>query len=251
MIKFASWNVNGLRAAMTKGFPAVVEAIDADCFCVQETKLQAGQLDLNLPGYTAYHAHARKKGYSGVAILSRLEPLSWRAGIGSEEHDAEGRAVTLEFPGLWLVSVYAPNSQGMLARIDYRTAWEDRLRAYLTTLAASKPVVLCGDLNVARHDIDLRHPDLYRESTGFSTPERRKLEELIGAGFVDTYRALHPRRERAYTWWSYQGMARSKDDGWRIDYFLVSRALEPRIARAEIYSRIPGSDHCPISLTLS
>lgn len=246
-----SWNVNGLRAACGKGFADIVKDMDADFFCVQETKLQEGQIDLELPGYTSYWSYAEKKGYSGVAVFSRLEPLSVKTGIGSPEHDAEGRAVTLEFPDFYLVNIYAPNSQGELRRWAFREAWEEAFRGYMAKLSAEKPVVACGDFNVARHDIDLRHPDENRGSAGFSDQERGKMEELIGAGFVDTYRALHPDEEKAYTWWSYQRMARRRNDGWRIDYFLISENLMPRLESAEIHSKIMGSDHCPVSITLS
>ena len=198
-MKFVSWNVNGLRAVCGKGFADIVSELDADFFCVQETKLQEGQIDLHLPGYSSYWSYAEKKGYSGVAVFSRHEPLSVRRGIGSPEHDAEGRAITLEFPDFFLVNIYAPNSQGALRRWAFREAWEDIFRSYLSALAVEKPVVACGDFNVARHDIDLRYPEENRGSTGFSDEERGKLEELIGAGFVDTYRALHPDEEKVYT----------------------------------------------------
>lgn len=249
-MKFVSWNVNGLRAVCGKGFVDIVEDFDADFFCVQETKLQEGQIDLNLPGYSSYWSYAEKKGYSGVAVFSRHEPLSVAEGIGSPDHDAEGRAVTLEFPDFYLVNIYAPNSQGALQRWPFREAWEDAFRTYLVGLTARKPVVTCGDFNVARLDIDLKHPEENRGFAGFSDEERSKMEELIGAGFVDTYRALHPDEEKAYTWWSYQRLARRRNDGWRIDYFLISGNLLPKLESAEIHSKIMGSDHCPVSITL-
>ncbi|MCD8387172.1 MAG: exodeoxyribonuclease III, partial [Bacteroidales bacterium] len=234
-MKFVSWNVNGLRAIRTKGFDDIVRQMDADFFCVQETKLQEGQIDLDELGYHSYWHYAEKKGYSGVAILARTEPLSVRQGIGSADHDSEGRALTLEYPDFYLVNIYAPNAQAELRRIDFRCDWEDRFRAYLQELDKSKPLVICGDFNVARNDIDLKHPELYRGTTGFSDPERAKLEQLIGAGFVDTYRALHPDTEKVYTWWSYQMRSRQRNDGWRIDYFLISERLLPRLTSAEIY----------------
>ncbi|MCC8070915.1 MAG: exodeoxyribonuclease III [Bacteroidales bacterium] len=250
-MKFVSWNVNGLRAVCNKGFADIVSEMDADCFCVQETKLQEGQIDLQLPGYHSYWSYAQKKGYSGVAIFSRHEALSVIHGIGSDEHDSEGRCVAIELPELYLVNVYAPNAQAALQRIDFRMAWEDRFRDFLRRLDEKKPVVVCGDFNVARLDIDLKHPDEYRGTTGFSDQERGKIEELLAAGFIDTYRYLHPTEEKVYTWWSYMARSRQRNDGWRIDYFLISQRLAPRLEAADVYRYTMGSDHCPISITLA
>ena len=250
MMKFVSWNVNGLRAICGKGFTDIVKDFDADFFCVQETKLQEGQIDLQISGYTSYWSYAEKKGYSGVAIFSRHTPISMRTGIGSPEHDAEGRAVTLEFKDFFLVNIYAPNSQGELRRWPFREVWEDSFRSYLTSLAVTKPVVTCGDFNVAHQDIDIRYPDKNRGTTGFSDQERGKFEELLKTGFTDTYRLLHPDEEKIYTWWSYMGGARRRNDGWRIDYFLISESLIPKLEAAEIHNKIMGSDHCPVSIIL-
>lgn len=249
-MKLASWNVNGLRAAVAKGFEQIVADIDADCFSVQETKLQAGQLDLQLPGYHSYYSYAEKKGYSGVATFSKPIPISTVQGIGSCHHDCEGRALTLEFEKFYLINVYSPNSQGELRRIDYRLDWEQRLLEYMKRLDATKPVVLCGDLNVAHKDIDLKHPELNQGATGFSEPERAAFQRLLDAGFVDTWRFLYPEVEKIYTWWSYQQMSRRRNDGWRIDYFIVSQRLVPHIRQAEILTKVMGSDHCPVTLTL-
>ncbi|MCC8174873.1 MAG: exodeoxyribonuclease III [Bacteroidales bacterium] len=251
MTKFVSWNVNGLRAARTKGFDQVVTGLDADFFCVQETKLQEGQIDPDfIPGYHSFWNYAEKKGYSGVAILGRQEPLDVIRQIG-HEGDSEGRALAIELPEYYLVNVYAPNSQPELRRIEFRMSWEDSFREFLHGLDQKKPVIVCGDFNVAHHDIDLRNPDEFRGSTGFSEPERGKLEQLLGAGFIDTYRALHPTEEKVYTWWSYMARERQRNIGWRIDYFLISERLRPRLEDASVYRHILGSDHCPISITLS
>lgn len=250
-MKFASWNVNGLRAAVTKGFEQVVMDVDADCFSVQETKLQAGQIDLKIPGYEDYWSYADKKGYSGVATLTRRTPLSVRVGLGSELHDSEGRCLTLEFDSCYLINVYSPNSQGDLRRIDFRLDWEDRLLAYMKELDAQKPVILCGDLNVAHKDIDLKHPELNRGATGFSDQERGALQRMLDAGFIDTWRYLYPDLEKVYSWWSYMQMSRRRNDGWRIDYFIVSARLAPRIEAAEILTKVMGSDHCPVTVTIA
>lgn len=250
-MKLASWNVNGLRAAVTKGFEQVVADVDADCFCVQETKLQEGQISLRIPGYEAYWSYAEKKGYSGVATFTKRQPINASTGIGSDHHDIEGRALTLEFDKFYLINVYSPNSQGELRRIDYRLDWEQRLLEYMKELDTHKPVVLCGDLNVAHTDIDLRYPERDRGTAGFSDPEREAFQRMLDAGFVDTWRLLNPGVEKTYTWWSYMQLARRRNDGWRIDYFIVSRRLAPHIASAEILTKIPGSDHCPVTLTLS
>ena len=249
-MKLISWNVNGLRACMNKGFLDFFRESDADVFCVQETKMQPEQAEVPTPGYFQYWNSAGKKGYSGTAVFTKKEPLSVRYGIGPAIHDREGRAITCEFQDFYLVNIYAPNSQMELARIDYRVLWEDDLRAYLAGLRAKKPVVLCGDLNVARGDIDLKNPDKNRGNTGFSDQEKAKLEELLASGFVDTFRQLYPERGGAYTWWSYQLRARSTNAGWRIDYFLVSQALAPQVEDALIFSDVMGSDHCPVGLIL-
>ena len=249
-MKFVSWNVNGLRACAGKGFLDFFNFIDADCFCLQETKMQPGQLVLDTPGYTQYFYSAEKKGYSGTAILTRREPLQVRYGVGVEELDHEGRLITLEFPEFFLVTCYTPNAQDGLKRIDHRMAWEDAFRAYLCGLDAEKPVVVCGDLNVAHQEIDLKNPAQNRGNAGFSDEERGKFTELLQAGFLDTFRYLNPDLAGVYSWWSYRGRARQNNAGWRIDYFLVSERLGPRIAAAPIYTEIMGSDHCPVGLTL-
>lgn len=248
-MKLISWNVNGLRAVAAKGFSDIFANFDADCFCIQETKLQEGQIDLEFPGYTSYWDYAEKKGYAGTAIYTRVEPLSWRCGIGVEEHDHEGRAVTLEFEKFFLVCTYVPNSQDGLKRLDYRMRWEDDFRVYLKFLEESKPVVVCGDLNVAHEEIDLKNPDTNHFNAGFSDEERGKMSELLAAGFVDTWRYQHP-EEKKYSWWSYRMAARERNVGWRIDYFLVSEALRGDIVSTEIHNEIFGSDHCPVELVL-
>ncbi len=250
MLKCLSWNVNGLRACVGKGFTEIFEQENADIFCLQETKLQAGQLALELPGYHAYWNYAEKKGYSGTAVFCREEPLAVYYGLGVEEHDHEGRAITLEFPAFYLVNVYVPNAQDGLARIDYRLRWEADFRAYLTALDQKKPVVVCGDLNVAHREIDLKNPGPNRGNAGFSDEERAAFSALLDAGFVDSFRLLYPEVTGAYSWWSYRFHARENNAGWRIDYFLVSRRLADRVREARIRSEIYGSDHCPVELQL-
>lgn len=250
-MKFVSWNVNGLRACMGKGFLDAFSALDADCFCLQETKLQPDQISLDLPGYRQYWNSAAKKGYSGTAIFTRKEPLSVRYDIGDEAHVGEGRSITLEFEDLFLVTVYTPNAQDGLARLDYRMAWEDAFRRYLLELDREKPVVVCGDLNVAHREIDLKNPKSNRKNPGFSDEEREKFSILLDSGFTDTFRHLYPDLEGAYSWWSYRFHAREKNAGWRIDYFLTSDRLAGSIQTAAIHSDIFGSDHCPVSLTLN
>ena len=249
-MKLISWNVNGLRACIGKGFLDFCALADADVYCLQETKLQAGQLELDLPGYHQYWNYADKKGYSGTAIFTKEEPLSVTYGFGDDLHRHEGRVITAEYPDFYLVCCYTPNAQDGLRRIDYRMQWEDDFRAYLLELDAVKPVVLCGDLNVAHEEIDLKNPGPNRGNAGFSDEERGKMTELLDAGFVDTFRALYPDKTGAYSWWSYRFNARANNAGWRIDYFIVSQRLADRIAAADIYSEIPGSDHCPVALVL-
>ena len=249
-MKLISWNVNGLRACVKKGFMESFAALDADFFCLQETKLQAGQIDLELPGYCQYWNYAEKKGYSGTAIFTRHAPLSVSCGLGVEEHDHEGRVITLEMDEFYLVCVYVPNSQDGLKRLGYRMSWEDDFRAYLLKLDAVKPVVLCGDLNVAHEEIDLKNPKTNRGNAGFSDQERGKFSELLAAGFVDSFRYFYPDVTGAYSWWSYIGAARSRNAGWRIDYFVVSERFAPRMVDAKIHSQIMGSDHCPVELTI-
>ena len=250
-MKLISWNVNGLRAAMGKGFEESFRQLDADIFCLQETKLQEGQIALDLPGYHQYWNYAEKKGYSGVAVFSREEPLRVSRGIGIEEHDHEGRVLTLEYPDFHLVCCYTPNSQDGLKRLDYRMRWEDDFRAYLKKLEETKPVVLCGDLNVAHEEIDIKNPKSNRMNAGFTDQEREKMTALLASGFVDTFRALHPDETGAYSWWSYRFHARENNAGWRIDYFIVSEALRPRVASASIHNEVYGSDHCPVELVFS
>ena len=250
-MRFLSWNVNGLRACLKKGFEESFRALDADFFCLQETKLQAGQLALALPGYETYWNYAEKKGYSGTAIFTRRTPLSVRYGLGLEEHDREGRVLTLEYPAFWLVCVYTPNSQDGLRRLAYRMEWEDAFREYLLGLDGEKPVVLCGDLNVAHQEIDLKNPESNRMNPGFTQQERDKLTELLAAGFTDTFRYLHPEARDAYSWWSYRTAARDRNAGWRIDYFLVSHRLRERVAEAFLCPEVFGSDHCPVGLELA
>ena len=249
-MKLISWNVNGLRACMGKGFPEFVEQAAPDVLCLQETKLQSGQLALELPGYRQYWNYAEKKGYSGTAIFSRREPLAVTYGLGLEEHDHEGRVITLEFEDFFLVTVYTPNAQEKLARIDYRLQWERAFREFLTGLDARKPVVVCGDMNVAHQEIDLKNPGPNRGNAGFSDQEREAFGQLLEAGFTDTFRLLHPDATGAYSWWSYRFHAREKNAGWRIDYFLVSRRLETRVKQADILAEVQGSDHCPVLLEL-
>ena len=248
-MKFISWNVNGLRAVAGKGFADVFAELDADFFCIQETKLQEGQIDLEFLGYTSYWDYADKKGYSGTAIWAKHEPLSVAYGIGVDEHDHEGRAVTLEYPDFYLVNTYVPNSQDGLRRLDYRMRWEDDFRAYVSGLAAKKGVIICGDMNVAHEPIDLKNPDTNHFNAGFSDEERGKMTELLAAGFTDSWRSQHP-GEAKYSWWSYRMAARERNVGWRIDYFLVSNPLAPRISSTDIHNEIFGSDHCPVELIL-
>ncbi|MBR3036523.1 MAG: exodeoxyribonuclease III [Lachnospiraceae bacterium] len=250
-MKFISWNVNGLRAVMGKNFMEAFNALDADFFCLQETKLQEGQIELDLPGYRQYWNYAEKKGYSGTAIFTKHEPLSVSYGLGIEEHDHEGRVITLEYPDFYLITVYVPNSQDGLKRLDYRMTWEDAFRAYASHLAAKKPVVFCGDLNVAHEEIDLKNPKTNRMNAGFTDEERAKMTELLQAGFIDTFRYFYPEEKDVYSWWSYRFHAREKNAGWRIDYFIVSKDLEDRLAGAKIHNEIFGSDHCPVELDLN
>ena len=250
MLKFISWNVNGLRACAGHGFAEAFAALDADFFCLQETKMQAGQLDLEFPGYHSYWNYAEKKGYSGTAIYTRHTPLSVAYGMGVEEHDREGRVITLEMPDFHLVTVYTPNSQDGLRRLDYRMQWEDDFRDFLHVLNAKKPVIVCGDLNVAHREIDLKNPSTNRRNAGFTDEERAKMTELLSSGFTDTFRHFHPEQRDAYSWWSYRFRAREKNAGWRIDYFLVSEALNGRLKGASIHAEIFGSDHCPVELLM-
>ena len=249
-MKFISWNVNGLRACMKKGFEESFAALDADFFCLQETKLQAGQIALELPGYEQYWDYAEKKGYAGTAVFTRHTPLSVRYGLGVEEHDHEGRAVTLEMEDFYLVCVYVPNSQDGLKRLDYRMRWEDDFRAYVSALAEKKGVIVCGDMNVAHEEIDLKNPDTNHMNPGFSDQERAKMTELLASGMTDSFRFLHPEERDAYSWWSFRARARERNVGWRIDYFLVSDSLRERISSASIHPEILGSDHCPVELVL-
>ena len=248
-MKLISWNVNGLRACVGKNFMEDFEKLNADIFCLQETKLQEGQITLDLPGYHQYWNYAEKKGYSGTAVFTRKEPLSVAYGIGVEEHDHEGRVLTLEYPGFYLVNCYTPNSQDGLKRLDYRMEWEDAFRAYLLALDAKKPVILCGDLNVAHTEMDIKNAKTNRMSAGFTDQERAKMTELLAAGFADSFRVVHP-DEVKYSWWSYRFHAREKNAGWRIDYFIVSRRIADRIRAAEIHNEIFGSDHCPVELQI-
>lgn len=249
MIRFISWNVNGLRACVGKGFEDIFRELDADFFCLQETKMQASQLDLQFDGYHSYWNYADKKGYSGTAIYTRHEPLSVAYGIGIDEHDHEGRAITLEMPNFYLVTVYTPNSQDGLRRLDYRMQWEADFMAYLKKLDEKKPVIVCGDLNVAHEEIDLKNPKTNRKNAGFTDEEREKFTTLLNAGFTDTFRYLHP-EQVTYSWWSYRFKAREKNAGWRIDYFLVSDSIKDRITEARIHTEIMGSDHCPVEVDL-
>ncbi len=248
--KMISWNVNGLRACVGKGFEEAFKALDADIFCLQETKLQAGQIDLELPGYHSYWNYAEKKGYSGTAVFTREEPLSVSCGIGVPEHDHEGRVITLEFPDWYFLTCYTPNSQDGLARLDYRMEWEDAFLAYLKGLESRKPVIFCGDLNVAHREIDLKNPKTNRRNAGFTDEEREKFSCLLEAGFIDTFRYFYPDQKDVYSWWSYRFHAREKNAGWRIDYFVVSECLKDRLADARIHTEIFGSDHCPVELIL-
>ena len=248
-MNFISWNVNGLRACVGKNFKEAFTALDADFFCLQETKMQAGQLEIDFPGYRSYWNYADKKGYSGTAIFTRHEPLAVTYGIGIDEHDHEGRVITLEMPDFYLVTVYTPNSQDGLRRLDYRMQWEDDFQAYLQRLDSQKPVIVCGDMNVAHEEIDLKNPKTNRHNAGFTDEEREKFSTLLYKGFLDTFRTLYP-EQVTYSWWSYRFQARQKNAGWRIDYFLISERLRPRLADAKIHTDILGSDHCPVELIL-
>lgn len=250
MMKMISWNVNGLRACVDKGFLDFFREIDADIFCIQETKMQEGQLQLDLPGYHQYFNSAEKKGYSGTAVFSKQEPLSVTKGIGIDEHDHEGRVITLEFEEFYFVTVYTPNSQDELKRLDYRMKWENDFLAYLKQLEQDKPVIFCGDLNVAHTEIDLKNPKTNRKNAGFTDEERNKLTELLQAGFMDTFRYFYPDLEGAYSWWSYRFQARAKNAGWRIDYFIVSECLKEKLQDAKIHKDVFGSDHCPVELDI-
>ena len=250
-MKLISWNVNGLRAVMGKGFMDAFNALDADIFCLQETKLQAGQIDLDLPGYHQYWNYAEKKGYSGTAIFTKTEPLSVRYGIGVDEFDHEGRVITLEFADFFFITCYTPNSQDGLARLPYRMQWEDAFLAYLKELEKTKPVIFCGDLNVAHTEIDIKNPKSNIRNAGFTQEERDKMTALLSNGFIDTFRFFHPDVTGAYSWWSYRFHARENNAGWRIDYFIVSEALKSLLQAASIHSEIFGSDHCPVELTMA
>ena len=249
-MKLISWNVNGLRAIMGKNFMEFFNEADADIFCLQETKLQDGQIEMDLPGYHQYWNYAEKKGYSGTAIFTKKEPISVSYGLGQEEHDREGRVITLEFEDFYMVTVYTPNSQNELKRLDYRMAWEDAFRSYLTELNQTKPVVVTGDMNVAHKEIDLKNPKINRKNAGFTDEERAKMSQLLDSGFIDTYRYFYPDTEGVYSWWSYRFRAREKNAGWRIDYFLVSSDMEDQLAGAKIHTEVFGSDHCPVELDL-
>lgn len=251
-MKLISWNVNGLRACVQKGFLDIFKELDADMFCIQESKLQEGQISLELEGYHQYWNYAIKKGYSGTAIFTRREPMSvaYGIGIGIEEHDQEGRVITLEFAEFYLVTVYTPNSQSELARLDYRMRWEDAFLSYLKGLEEKKPIVFCGDLNVAHKEIDLKNPKTNRKNAGFTDEERGKFSTLLGQGFIDTYRYFYPDQEGIYSWWSYRFQARKKNAGWRIDYFCVSESLKEKLVDAKIHTEIMGSDHCPVELDI-
>ena len=250
-MKLISWNVNGLRACVTKGFVDIFNTLDADIFCVQETKLQQGQINLNLEGYHQYWNYAEKKGYSGTAVFTREEPLDVIYGIGIEEHDKEGRCITLEFKDFYLVTCYTPNSQNELKRLDYRMKWEDDFRSYISTLDRKKPVILCGDLNVAHKEIDLKNPKTNRKNAGFTDEERGKMTELLDSGFTDSFRYIYPDKEGIYSWWSYRFNARKNNAGWRIDYFITSNSIKDKIEDAKIHTDIMGSDHCPVELDIN
>ena len=249
-MKLISWNVNGIRACLTKGFEEVFKKMDADIFCLQETKCQPDQINLEFQGYTSYWNSAEKKGYSGTAIFTKQKPINVTYGIGIEEHDKEGRVITLEFEKFYMVDIYTPNSKRELERLEYRQIWEDEIRKYLLKLNETKPVIMCGDLNVAHKEIDLKNPKTNRHNAGFTDEERNKMTELLDSGFTDTFRYLYPEKENAYSWWSYMGHAREKNVGWRIDYFIVSKSIENQIKEAKIYPEIMGSDHCPVGLEI-
>ncbi len=249
-MKLISWNVNGIRACLTKGFEDIFKKMDADIFCLQETKCQPDQINLEFEGYTSYWNSAEKKGYSGTAIFTKQKPINVTYGIGIEEHDKEGRVITLEFEKFYMVDIYTPNSKRELERLEYRQIWEDEIRKYLLKLNETKPVIMCGDLNVAHKEIDLKNPKTNRHNAGFTDEERNKMTELLDSGFTDTFRYLYPEKENAYSWWSYMGHAREKNVGWRIDYFIVSKSIEKQIKEAKIYPEIMGSDHCPVGLEI-
>ena len=249
-MRLISWNVNGIRACVQKGFLDFFKEVDADIFCIQESKMQEGQLTLDLEGYHQYWNYAVKKGYSGTAIFTKQEPIAVSYGIGIEEHDQEGRVITLEFENFYMVTVYTPNSQNKLARLPYRMEWEDAFRAYLKELEEKKPVIMCGDLNVAHKEIDLKNPKTNRKNAGFTDEERNKFSELLESGYVDTFRHFYPEQEEVYSWWSYRFSARAKNAGWRIDYFVVSDCLKKQLVDAEIYTDVLGSDHCPVGLEI-
>ena len=249
-MKLISWNVNGIRAVLTKGFEDFFKKIDADIFCIQETKCQEGQVELEFDGYKSYWNSAEKKGYSGTAIFTKKEPLSVKYGIGIEEHDKEGRVITLEFDNFYMVDIYTPNSKRELERLDYRQIWEDEIRKYLLGLDKVKPVIMCGDLNVAHKEIDLKNPKTNTHNAGFTIEERNKMTQLLDAGFIDTFRYLYPDKPDCYSWWSYMRKAREKNVGWRIDYFIVSDRLKNKIKEANIYQDVMGSDHCPVGLEI-
>lgn len=250
-MKMVSWNVNGLRACVTKGFVDIFNKLDADIFCLQETKLQEGQIDLPLEGYYQYWNYAEKKGYSGTAIFTKKEPLTVTNGIGIDEHNTEGRVITLEFQDFFLVTCYTPNSQNELKRLDYRMKWEDDFREYLLSLNNKKPVILCGDLNVAHNEIDLKNPKTNRKNAGFSDEEREKMTILLNSGFTDSFRYLYPDKEGIYSWWSYRFNARKNNAGWRIDYFITSDSIKDKIIDSKIHTDIMGSDHCPVELDIN
>ena len=249
-MKLVSWNVNGIRAVLTKGFEDFFKNVNADIFCIQETKCQEGQVDLEFEGYQSFWNSAEKKGYSGTAIFTKIKPLSVKFGIGIEEHDKEGRVITLEFKDFYMVNIYTPNSKRELERLDYRQIWEDEIRKYVLNLNKTKPVIMCGDLNVAHKEIDLKNPKTNTHNAGFTIEERNKMTELLNAGFIDTFRYLYPDKTDCYTWWSYMRKAREKNVGWRIDYFIVSDSIKDKIKEANIYQDIMGSDHCPIGLEI-
>lgn len=251
MMKLISWNVNGIRACVTKGFEDYFKKVDADIFCIQESKMQAGQLDLDLQGYHQYWNYAEKKGYSGTAIFVKEEPLNVTYGIGVEEHDHEGRVITLEYDNFYMITVYTPNSQNELKRLDYRMTWEDSFRDYLKKLKEKKSVIICGDMNVAHKEIDLKNPKTNRRNAGFTDEEREKMTELLESGFVDTFRYFYPDQTDIYSWWSYRFKAREKNAGWRIDYFLVSEDLSDKLEDAKIHTEVLGSDHCPVELDIA
>ncbi|AGF57977.1 exodeoxyribonuclease-3 [Clostridium saccharoperbutylacetonicum] len=251
MKKLISWNVNGLRACAGKGFLDFFKEVDADIFCIQESKLQEGQIDLDLEGYKSYWNYAEKKGYSGTAVFTKEEPISVKKGIGISEHDNEGRVITAEYDDFYLVTVYTPNSKQALERLDYRMVWEDVFRKYLKELEEKKPVIVCGDLNVAHKEIDLKNPKANRRNAGFTDEERDKMSELLEAGFIDTYRHFYPDVEGVYSWWSYRFNARANNAGWRIDYFLTSESLKDKLEAAKIHTEVMGSDHCPVELVIN